>query len=115
MDLLIAKRKPVMLVGSAGSGKTVSVAAKLNALSDSYAVTNVPLNFYTTSGRSKKNKIHKTILIKQYLLSPIFIRKIEAQQTENINITIYDYRNDTKGTRKALRKEVGSKLWSTRK
>lgn len=64
-----------MLVGSAGSGKTVSVAAKLNALSDSYAVTNVPLNFYTTSGWSKKNKILKTILIKQYLLTPIFIRK----------------------------------------
>lgn len=64
-----------MLVGSAGSGKTVSVAAKLNALSDSYAVTNVPLNFYTTSGRSKKNKILKTILIKQYLPTPIFIRK----------------------------------------
>lgn len=50
MDLLIAKQKPVMLVGSAGSGKTVSVASKLNALSDNYAITNVPLNFYTTSG-----------------------------------------------------------------
>lgn len=50
MDMLIAKEKPVMLVGSAGSGKTVSVAAKLNSLSDSYSVTNVPLNFYTTSG-----------------------------------------------------------------
>lgn len=51
MDLLIAKQKPVMLVGSAGSGKTVSVAAKLNSLPDSYAITNVPFNFYTTSGR----------------------------------------------------------------
>lgn len=50
MDLLIAKSKPVMLVGSAGSGKTVSVAAKLNSLPDSYAITNVGLNFYTTSG-----------------------------------------------------------------
>nr|XP_049704637.1 dynein beta chain, ciliary-like [Helicoverpa armigera] len=49
MDLLISKTKPVMLVGSAGSGKTVSVAAKLNSLPDSYAITNVPLNFYTTS------------------------------------------------------------------
>ncbi|KAJ8713922.1 hypothetical protein PYW08_007542 [Mythimna loreyi] len=54
MDLLIAKAKPVMLVGAAGSGKTVSVAAKLNALPDSYAVTNVPLNFYTTSEMIQK-------------------------------------------------------------
>lgn len=52
MDLLIAKEKPVMLVGAAGSGKTVSVAAKLAALPDSYAITNVPLNFYTTSGNT---------------------------------------------------------------
>lgn len=52
MDLLIVKQKPVMLVGSAGSGKTVSVAAKLNSLPDSYAITNVPFNFYTTSGEN---------------------------------------------------------------
>ncbi|XP_013170954.1 PREDICTED: dynein beta chain, ciliary-like [Papilio xuthus] len=54
MDLLIAKQKPVMLVGAAGSGKTVSVAAKLNALPDSYALTSVPLNFYTTSEMIQK-------------------------------------------------------------
>ncbi|KAI8425207.1 hypothetical protein MSG28_007028, partial [Choristoneura fumiferana] len=54
MDLLITKQKPVMLVGSAGSGKTVSVAAKLNALPDSYAITNAPLNFYTTSEMIQK-------------------------------------------------------------
>ncbi|KAJ0173728.1 hypothetical protein K1T71_010877 [Dendrolimus kikuchii] len=54
MDLLIAKQKPVMLVGSAGSGKTVSVAAKLNSLPDSYAITNVPFNFYTTSEMMQK-------------------------------------------------------------
>ncbi|XP_045527512.1 dynein beta chain, ciliary-like [Pieris brassicae] len=54
MDLLIAKQKPVMLVGSAGSGKTVSVAAKLNSLSDSFAITNAPLNFYTTSEMIQK-------------------------------------------------------------
>lgn len=50
MDQLIDKKHPVMLVGSAGSGKSVIVADKLNSLSDvSYAVTNVPFNFYTTS------------------------------------------------------------------
>ncbi|KAF9414328.1 hypothetical protein HW555_007725, partial [Spodoptera exigua] len=54
MDLLIQKQKPVMLVGSAGSGKSVSVAAKLAALPDSYAIVNVPLNFYTTSEMIQK-------------------------------------------------------------
>lgn len=49
-DLLMEQRVPVMLVGPAGSGKTVLVAEKLAALSENYAVTNVPFNFYTTSG-----------------------------------------------------------------
>lgn len=49
MDHLIAKRVPVMLIGSAGCGKSVIVAEKLTNLSDNYAVTNVPFNFYTTS------------------------------------------------------------------
>lgn len=49
MDILIEHKHPVMLVGSAGSGKSVIVAEKLNALSLNYAVTNVPFNFYTTS------------------------------------------------------------------
>ncbi|KAF2900340.1 hypothetical protein ILUMI_05842 [Ignelater luminosus] len=48
-DILIADRHPVMLVGNAGSGKTVIVQDKLASLSDNYAVTNVPFNFYTTS------------------------------------------------------------------
>lgn len=45
------KRKPVMLVGGAGSGKSVIINEKLNSLSDNFAVTNVPFNFYTTSGQ----------------------------------------------------------------
>ncbi|KAJ8974478.1 hypothetical protein NQ317_016132 [Molorchus minor] len=49
LDRLMARKAPVMLVGLAGSGKTVIVAEKLNSLSDNYAVTNVPFNFYTTS------------------------------------------------------------------
>ena len=53
MDLLMAKGHPVMLVGSAGSGKTVLVGDKLGSLPDSYAVCNVPFNFYTTSGKFK--------------------------------------------------------------
>lgn len=50
MDQLIEKKHPVMLIGGAGSGKSVIVADKMNSLSDAaYAVTNVPFNFYTTS------------------------------------------------------------------
>lgn len=49
MDILIESNHPVMLVGGAGSGKSVIVAEKLNSLSLNYAVTNVPFNFYTTS------------------------------------------------------------------
>ncbi|CAH1116455.1 unnamed protein product [Phaedon cochleariae] len=49
MDHLMNKKAPVMLVGPAGSGKTVMVAEKLGKLSENYAVMNVPFNFYTTS------------------------------------------------------------------
>merc|ERR1719204_2853845 len=39
-----------MLIGNAGSGKTVLVQSKLNALdNEKYVVANVPFNFYTTS------------------------------------------------------------------
>ncbi|CAG7728262.1 unnamed protein product [Allacma fusca] len=38
-----------MLVGSAGSGKTVLIRDALTGLPENYAVTNVPFNFYTTS------------------------------------------------------------------
>uniref|UniRef100_A0A1B0C972 Dyneins heavy chain n=2 Tax=Lutzomyia longipalpis TaxID=7200 RepID=A0A1B0C972_LUTLO len=49
MDILMEHRHPVMLVGGAGSGKSVIVSDKLNNLPDSYLVTNAPFNFYTTS------------------------------------------------------------------
>lgn len=51
MDLLIKKRVPIMLIGGAGSGKSVIVAEKLAALPDNYNIANVPFNFYTTSGK----------------------------------------------------------------
>lgn len=50
MDLLIEKRRPVMLVGSAGTGKSVLMGEKLNTLPDTFNIANVPFNFYTTSG-----------------------------------------------------------------
>ena len=52
MDMLITNGRPVMLVGGAGSGKTVLMQDKLNQLTedgDRWMVANVPVNFYTTS------------------------------------------------------------------
>ncbi|NXE83161.1 DYH17 protein, partial [Cochlearius cochlearius] len=50
MDLLMEKQRPVMLVGNAGTGKSVLMRDKLEALSaDEYLVQFVPFNFYTTS------------------------------------------------------------------
>ncbi|KAG8446024.1 hypothetical protein GDO86_013774 [Hymenochirus boettgeri] len=50
MDKLLEKRRPVMLVGNAGTGKSVLVGDKLSSLDqDEYMVKNVPFNYYTTS------------------------------------------------------------------
>ncbi|KAM6049902.1 dynein axonemal heavy chain 17 [Theristicus caerulescens] len=50
MDLLMEKQRPVMLVGNAGTGKSVLMWDKLEALgADEYLVQSVPFNFYTTS------------------------------------------------------------------
>ncbi|XP_076749810.1 dynein beta chain, ciliary-like [Xylocopa sonorina] len=49
LDIFIQQRVPVMLIGAAGSGKSVIISEKLGALSDTYNVANVPLNYYTTS------------------------------------------------------------------
>ncbi|XP_050294546.1 dynein beta chain, ciliary-like [Anthonomus grandis grandis] len=54
VDLLMSMKAPVMLVGPAGSGKSVIIQEKLNSLTDNYAVTNVPFNFYTTSEMLQK-------------------------------------------------------------
>ena len=50
LDLLMEIRRPVMLVGNAGSGKTVLIGDKFASLDpDGMLVTNVPFNYYTTS------------------------------------------------------------------
>ncbi|OBS73367.1 hypothetical protein A6R68_12044 [Neotoma lepida] len=50
MDLLMEKAWPVMLVGNAGTGKSVLMGDKLESLgTDDYLVQAVPFNFYTTS------------------------------------------------------------------
>ena len=49
IDMLIAMHRPVMLVATAGTGKTVLMNDKLLSLPESYMIANVPFNFYTTS------------------------------------------------------------------
>ncbi|XP_012658288.1 dynein heavy chain 17, axonemal [Otolemur garnettii] len=50
MDLLMEKGWPLMLVGNAGTGKSVLMGDKLESLNtDDYLVQAVPFNFYTTS------------------------------------------------------------------
>ncbi|XP_064531689.1 dynein axonemal heavy chain 9 isoform X4 [Pseudopipra pipra] len=50
LDRLLERRRPVMLVGSAGTGKSVLVGDKLSSLdTDTYVVKKVPFNYYTTS------------------------------------------------------------------
>ena len=50
LDVFIQQHVPLMLIGAAGSGKSVIIAEKLSSLPDTYNIANVPLNYYTTSG-----------------------------------------------------------------
>lgn len=54
LDLLMPEKHPIMLVGTAGCGKTVLIAEKLLQLSENYAISNVPFNFYTSSEMLQK-------------------------------------------------------------
>lgn len=57
LDLLVDKKKAIMFVGSAGTGKSVIINEKLKSLpNDLYSIASVPLNFYTTSGTYFKYK-----------------------------------------------------------
>lgn len=49
LDLLMAHRRPVLLVGGAGCGKTVLVNEKLSKRKEDVMVTTIPFNHYTTS------------------------------------------------------------------
>nr|XP_006635186.1 PREDICTED: dynein heavy chain 9, axonemal isoform X1 [Lepisosteus oculatus] len=50
MDRLLEHKRPVMLVGNAGTGKSVLVGNKLGSLDqEEYMIKNVPFNYYTTS------------------------------------------------------------------
>ena len=49
LDMFIERRRPIMLVGNAGTGKTVLMGDKLESLGEDWIIANVPFNFYTTS------------------------------------------------------------------
>uniref|UniRef100_UPI0035900BF2 dynein axonemal heavy chain 17-like n=1 Tax=Myxine glutinosa TaxID=7769 RepID=UPI0035900BF2 len=50
LDLLMESRRPVLLVGNAGTGKSVLLSDKLRSLDqDLFQIQSVPFNFYTTS------------------------------------------------------------------
>lgn len=58
MDLLMEKAWPVMLVGNAGTGKSVLMGDKLESLNtDDYLVQAVPFNFYTTSAMLQGERV----------------------------------------------------------
>lgn len=49
MDMLLSKQRPVMLVGAAGTGKTILAHAAMKALENECNVASVPFNYYTTA------------------------------------------------------------------
>ncbi|RKO98183.1 hypothetical protein CXG81DRAFT_17063 [Caulochytrium protostelioides] len=49
LDVLADNGKPVLLIGNAGSGKTVLMQEKLRSYPDDRLIVNVPFNFYTTA------------------------------------------------------------------
>ena len=58
MDMLVQLKRPVMLIGNAGLGKTVIINDKLASLGEDYAVSNVPFNFYTTSEMLQRVRVY---------------------------------------------------------
>ncbi|KAM6104169.1 LOW QUALITY PROTEIN: dynein axonemal heavy chain 11 [Theristicus caerulescens] len=56
--LLLTEGKPVMLVGSAGVGKTVFVGNRLAALSEGYLLANIPFNYHTSSAVLQKMLVY---------------------------------------------------------
>lgn len=66
MDRLLERQRPVMLVGNAGTGKSVLVGEKLGSMdTEKYVLKNVPFNYYTTSA------ILQGIVLLEFSFSPI--------------------------------------------
>ena len=70
LERLLARRRPVMLVGTAGTGKSVLVGAKLASLDpEVYLVKNVPFNYYTPSAMLQGECQHIINQVNQLLLT----------------------------------------------
>ena len=54
MDILIESKFPVMLIGLAGSGKTLMMNEKLGQMSEDFLIANVPFNFYYSAELTQK-------------------------------------------------------------
>jgi dynein heavy chain len=54
LDILVDTRFPVMLIGLAGSGKTLLINEKLMHLNENFMVANVPFNFYYSGEMTQK-------------------------------------------------------------
>ena len=54
LDILVNTRFPVMLIGLAGSGKTLLINEKLGQLDENFMVANVPFNFYYSGEMTQK-------------------------------------------------------------
>ena len=54
LDIMIKHKYPCMLVGPAGSGKTLMINEKLNLLGDDYVLANIAFNFYDSAESTQK-------------------------------------------------------------
>ena len=51
LDLLVELRRPALLVGLAGAGKTALINGKLRVLPEDYSSLTINFNYYTGAGR----------------------------------------------------------------
>ena len=54
LDILVDLKFPVMLIGAAGSGKTLIINEKLGQMDEEFLIANVPFNFYYNSELTQK-------------------------------------------------------------
>ena len=54
LDILVNLKFPVMIIGAAGSGKTLVLGDKLGQMDEEFLIANVPFNFYYNSELTQK-------------------------------------------------------------
>ena len=69
LDILVDLKFPVMLIGAAGSGKTLIINEKLGQMDEEFLIANVPFNFYYNSELTQKileKPLEKKVRGKEY-------------------------------------------------